>query len=170
MSKDDLVDYWDDKRELNESLVSLQRRFARAALDLLAKIKDHRPAMPEFDNSRTKQNWKPLWIVAELAGDEWTTKLKKAINECDEEGLQEPSVEDYLIRSLKEFCENYVRRPRVIARKSDERRDHIPTDDILSFSEGLNSDNEAPWKADGKELNAERLAKQLGVTGLNPRR
>ena len=56
----------------------------------------------------------------------------------------------------REFC-----RPRVIARKSDEQRDHISTDDILSFSEGLNSDNEAPWKADGKELNAERLAKEL---------
>jgi Protein of unknown function (DUF3631) len=117
--------------------------------------------MPEFDNSRTKQNWKPPWIVAELAGGEWTAKLKEAINECDEEGLQEPSFSDYLLGSLKEFCENYVRRPSVTARERDEQRDHIPTDDILSPSEGLNSDKEAPWKADGKELTAERLAKEL---------
>ena len=55
------------------------------------------------------QNWKPLWIVAELAGGEWTEKLKTGINECDEEGLQEPSFEDYLIRSLKEFCEAYIK-------------------------------------------------------------
>jgi len=163
MSKSDMVegDYWDAKRELNESLLPLQQRFVRAALDLLPKIKDCRPEMPEFDNSRTKQNWKPPWIVAELAGGEWTAKLKEAINECDEEGLQEPSFSDYLLGSLKEFCENYVRRPSVTARERDEQRDHIPTDDILSPSEGLNSDKEAPWKADGKELTAERLAKEL---------
>ena len=88
-------------------------------------------------------------------------KLKGGINECDEEGLQEPSFEDYLIRSLKEFCEAYVKRPSVTARRSDEQRDHISTDDILSPSEGLNSDHEAPWKADGKELTAQKLAKEL---------
>ena len=81
-------------------------------------------------------------IVAELAGGEWTTKLKGGINECDEEGLQEPSFENYLIRSLKEFCEACVKRPSVTARRSDEQRDHISTDDILSPSEGLNSDHD----------------------------
>ena len=163
MTKDDLVegDYWDDKSKLNESLVLLQQRFARASLDLLAKIKDHRAEMPEFENSRTKQNWKPSWIVAELAGGEWTEKLKQGINECDEEGLQELAFSDYLIRSLKEFCENYVKRPSVTRRKTDEQRDHVPTDEILSPSQGLNSDKEAPWKADGKELTAEKLAKEL---------
>ena len=38
----------------------------------------------------------------------------------------------------------------------------FPTDEILSPSQGLNSDKEAPWKADGKELTAEKkLAKEL---------
>jgi hypothetical protein len=69
--------------------------------------------MPEFDKAGRSRTGSRL-IVAELAGDEWTTKLKKAINECDEEGLQEPSFEDYphqvaqgILRELRQATQSH---------------------------------------------------------------
>jgi hypothetical protein len=70
-------------------ILPLRRKFARAALDLKSKIKGYKPEMPEFENSRTRQNWRALWIVAEEAdlsrgdgkGKFWIEKLTEAINE-----------------------------------------------------------------------------------------
>jgi hypothetical protein len=113
-----------------------------------------------FASGRTKQNWRPLWILAELAGDEWTEKLNAGIGECEKEARSELSFTDYLLKALRQFCREYQKRPGVLARKL-EQRDHVFTEDILSLTEGLNADKEAPWKANKGELSSERLAGEL---------
>jgi hypothetical protein len=66
------------------------------------------------------------------------------------------------VKSLKEFCEEYQKRPGVLAQKP-EQRNLIPTEEILSFSNnGLNADKEAPWFAKSNEgLTREKLAREL---------
>ena len=143
------------------------QRFKRAVMDSVEAFKSHQPNLPKFSNGRVKQNWKPLWKFAELAGGDWCEKLKKSIEVCEKEGLREPPFTEYLLKALKDFCEEYQAKPQVKALKS-EQRDHIPTDDILSPATGLNADKEAPWWAKGHEgLTAERLGKELrGLGGV----
>ena len=140
----------------------------RAVMDCGKTFKNHTPELPKFSNGRLKQNWKPLWILAELADQSagaeskyWRNQLAEAIEECEEEALAEPPFQDYLVKSLKDFCDAYQKRPSVLARKP-EQRDLVATEDILSPSEGLNADKEAPWFAKDKEgLTRERLAREL---------
>ncbi len=159
-------DYWEDKScGLDEQLLPLRRKLARAAIDLIPKIEGYRPKMPEFENSRARQNWRPLWIVAELAGGDWTERLEKAIAECEGEAFQELSFTDYLLTALEQFCDDYERRPDVLARKVHQC-DFVPTDDILHQQHGLNADREAPWCTDDKHLTPEKLARELRQYGL----
>ena len=61
-------DYWEDKASgLDEELLPLRRKIARAGIDLIPKISGYRPNMPEFENSRARQNWRSHWMVAEFA-------------------------------------------------------------------------------------------------------
>jgi hypothetical protein len=161
-AKSDLEnDFWDTLSSQPEIFVPCVRRFVRAVTDSLDAFKAHRhPNLPEFSNGRTKQNWKPLWILAELAGDDWCGKLEDAIDECEEEAQRELSFTDYLLKALKRFCEAYQKRPGVLTRKL-EQRDLIPTEEILSPTTGLNADKEAPWMTKSEGLTAERLGREL---------
>jgi hypothetical protein len=68
-------DFWDVLQSEPEVFTPARERFLRAITDSLDAIKAHRPSLPEFADGRTKQNWRPLWILAELAGDDWTELL-----------------------------------------------------------------------------------------------
>jgi putative DNA primase/helicase len=154
-------DYWDEEGDdLDEKLLTLRRKVARAAIDLIPRVKGHKPNMPHFANSRTRQNWRPLWLIAELAGGNWVERLKDAMRECEDDSFREMPFAEYLLTSLEKFCEEYQERPEILTRKS-EQQDFIPTQDILDPNKGLNSDREAPWCADGKLLVAEKLGREL---------
>ena len=164
-------DFWDvfGKIPQAELFIECRRKFVRAVMDCVETFKNHEPELPKFSDGRLKQNWKPLWILAELADESagaekgkgyWCNQLTEAIEECEEEALSEPSFLDYLVKSLKEFCKEYQKRPSVLTRKQAQR-DLIPTEEILSHSNGLNSDKEAPWMVKGEGLSPERLAREL---------
>jgi hypothetical protein len=161
-------DFWDvfGKIPQAELFIECRRKFVRAVMDCAEAFKNHEPQLPKFSNGRLKQNWKPLWTLAELAdqsaGTEyWCSQLTEAIEECEEEALAEPPFQDYLVKSLKEFCYEYRGRPGVRMRKP-EQRDLIPTQEILSQTKGLNADKEAPWFAKNNDgLTPERLAREL---------
>ena len=153
-------DFWDVLAEQPEIFIPCAQRFVRAVTDSLEAIKVYRPSLPEFSDGRTKQNWRPLWILAELAGGDWCEKLQEAIEECEKEALRELPFTDYLLKALRQFCEDYRKRPEVQGRKP-ELRDHIPTEDILSPSKGLNADQEAPWHDKPDGLTPHRLASEL---------
>ena len=168
---DQKEDFWDvfGKIPQAELFIECRRKFVRAVMDCAETFKNHEPELPKFSNGRLKQNWKPLWILAELADEPagaekgkgyWCEKLTEAIEECEEEALSEPSFLDYLVKSLKEFCEEYQKRPSILTRKPVQR-DLIPTEEILSHATGLNSDKEAPWMVKGEGLSPERLAREL---------
>ena len=166
-------DFWDvfGKIPQAELFIECRRKFVRAVMDCVEAFKNHEPNLPKFSNGRVKQNWKPLWILAELADESaeaekgkgyWCNQLTEAIEECEQEALSEPPFQDYLVKSLKEFCEEYRKRPSVLARKLERQRDLIPTDEILSQTKGLNADKEASWFAkDNEGLTPERLAREL---------
>jgi Protein of unknown function (DUF3631) len=156
------VDFWDDYNDHREIFLSCIRRFKRAVMDSVEAFKSLQPNLPKFSNGRVKQNWKPLWKFAELAGGDWCDKLEKSITECERESLREPPFTEYLLKALKEFCEEYQEK-----HKSEEQRDHVPTDDILSPTAGLNADREAPWFVKGDDgLTAERLGKEVRGLGV----
>jgi hypothetical protein len=156
-------DFWDifGKIPQAELFIECRRKFVRTVMDCAEVFKNHEPELPKFSNRRVKQNWKPLWSLAELADESagaeyWCDQLTEAIDECEEEALAEPSFLDYLVKSLKEFCEAYQKRPSVLAQKL-EQRNLIP-EEILSPTTGLNADKEAPWFTRGNEgLTPEKL-------------
>ena len=167
MAKGDLEnDFWDAINDQPEIFLPCARRFVRAVTDWLDVFKSHRPNLPEFANGRTKQNWKPLWTLAELAGGDRCEKLEASIFEREEEAQRELPFTDYLLKALRRFCVAYQKRPEVLTRKP-EQRDHVLTDDILEgdihgrSNKGSNADKEAPWTTKGGELTAEKLANEL---------
>jgi Protein of unknown function (DUF3631) len=161
-------DFWEVLNDQPEIFDPYRQRFVRAVTDSLDDFKDHRhPSLPEFANGRTKQNWRPLWILAELADGDWCKKLQTAIAECEKEAQQELSFTDYLLKSLRRFCEKYQKRPEVLAREP-ELRDLIATDDIVHYKTGLNADKEAPWKAKDGQLTAQKLGGELRAFKVRP--
>ena len=62
-------DFWDvfGKIPQAELFIECRRKFVRAVMDCAEAFKNHEPELPKFSDGRLKQNWKPLWILAELA-------------------------------------------------------------------------------------------------------
>jgi hypothetical protein len=61
----------------DEHLLALRRKLTRWAADNKAAIKDAQPEMSGFNN-RLRMNWKLLFAIADLAGDDWPKRARAA--------------------------------------------------------------------------------------------
>jgi hypothetical protein len=84
--------------------LDLQRKCARWANDNLEKLRSADPSMPSEFINRLRDNWRPLFAIAELAGGEWPRLALKAARLLSrEEGEQEHSV--LLLQDLRDLFE-----------------------------------------------------------------
>jgi hypothetical protein len=158
---DVIEDFWEVLESNPHYFDEPQQKFHSVMSATVAGVvAGHKPSMPAELKGRVRTNYRPLWVLAEIAGGDWCDKLWTGIQECEREARREPSFEQFLFKALRRFCLEYQKRPEVQARKPDDR-DHVYTEDILSPSNGLNSDKEAPWCKDDKTLTAEKLASDL---------
>ena len=66
----------------------LRRKFARAAADHAATLKEANPFIPSDLNNRASANWKLLLAIGELAGGDWPKRAREAAERLSRSGHQ----------------------------------------------------------------------------------
>jgi hypothetical protein len=61
-----------------QELNNLRRMVARWVEDRLKYFSKYNPEMPNSFNNRVRNNWKPLLVIAELAGGNWAPRAREA--------------------------------------------------------------------------------------------
>jgi hypothetical protein len=133
----------------NEVFATLRRRAARWARDNFQKLTDPDPSIPEVLNDRAADNWRPLFAIADLAGDDWARRAREAACVLSGEGHDDAINVELLADSRKAFGEAEV----------------IRSVDMVNK---LAADPERPWAEwnKGKPLTQRQLAKLLKPFGI----
>jgi hypothetical protein len=138
--------------EVDEYFLPLKKAleiFARVHESKYAKIKPDLPR--ESLNPRARDVWKPLYKVAECAGEEWIKKVRSAsiALSSGESDSEEASLPLRLLSDIREVL----------------HEDLLSTRDLLERLRGL---EEAPW-AYMEKFNPSRLAYYLKNYGIKPK-
>ncbi|HUU02185.1 MAG TPA: DUF3631 domain-containing protein [Myxococcota bacterium] len=89
-------------RKLAPRLTELQRKAARWAVDQRNADFDTEPSMPALGSDRTRDNWEPLVLVADLAGGRWPA-LARAAAVALAAGAEDDSVSLELLADTRAF-------------------------------------------------------------------
>jgi putative DNA primase/helicase len=134
-------------------LLNLARQIARWAADHGAAVAQADPAMAGLAN-RTADNWRPLFAVAELAGNGWGDLAHDAAVSLLGDEADEASVRVRLLFDIRE---------RFVAQKTD----RLSSDALVDY---LNSLEDRPWPEWGKaqkpitKVQVSRLLKPLEIS------
>lgn len=131
---------------------TLTAKLARLAQDYSNKIQQAKPALPETLNDRAQDNWEPLLVIADLAGDAWS-KLGRNIA-IKISGGNEPaqSIGVELLADIQEIFETkYL--------------DRITSSELIHL---LCADDEKPWATynRGTEIKPRQVATRLREFGI----
>ena len=146
---------------------TLRRKLARWALDNGEKIRQARPAIPEWLNDRDGDNWLPLFQIALVAGGGWYEKARHAAKMLSGDDDSSSILLIELRRVFREQEQDLLPKREI----PNDLGGFLCTEKILKE---LNANTEAPWWADKKNgLTAEKLAsalRQYGVKSVKPQR
>lgn len=125
----------------------IKRQCLRWVNDNFEDIKLTRPQLPEQLHDRAQDNWEILFILAQLAGNEWLEKANKAALLIDGAGGESPSINEQLLGDIQKIFEQH---------------DHK---NMFSFGlvDALNADEENIWITwnRGKPITQNQLAARL---------
>jgi hypothetical protein len=134
----------------------LRVRLSRWAKANLKKLRAASPSLPEELNDRQQDVCEPLVAIADLAGEEWPMRAKRALLElCTGQVNSDESTGTLLLRDIRSWF-------------AKDRSDRAQTQSLLGY---LNSLEESPWaefKA-GRKLTPQGLAKLLRGFDIRPR-
>jgi len=133
-------------------LEALKRQAWRWTRDNLKAIQSAEPSMPVGLINRTKDNWGPLFAIAEVVGGEWVEKCRVAALAFQEGRPDETSVGAMLLGDLQELFRESEGEP-------------LSTEDVLN---ALAAMDERPWPEwrKGKPITARQLARLLKPFGI----
>src|SRR5262249_11380678 len=133
-------------------LEALKRQAWRWTRDNLKAIQSAEPSIPAELINRTRDNWSPLFAIAEVAGGEWLEKCRAAALVFQEGRPDETSIGVMLLADLQELF-----------RESEGNQ--LSTEDILNSFAAM---DERPWPEwrKGKPITARQLAKLLKPFGI----
>jgi putative DNA primase/helicase len=114
----------------------------------------HEPEMPEGFTNRLGDNWRPLFTIADVIGQEWPERAREAATALAAKGREE-SWGEQLLRDVMEMFE-------------EEQTDRLLTCDIVSRLAVM---EDRPWPEcrNGYAIDARFVAKTLGRYEANPR-
>jgi putative DNA primase/helicase len=118
-----------------EDLRNLARKAARWAQDHMEHLCNARPKMPEWLNDRAADAWEPLFAIADIAGDVWPERARRAALI-----LARDSADDNESTRLKLLADI---RGAFAARDTD----RIASEDLVAHLVGL---DDRPWPEYGK--------------------
>lgn len=137
-----------------EQFEILQRKLLRWSTDHAIDFAQARPSMGGLSN-RDADNWEPLFAIAELAGGDWTNRIKTAALQIVGGAEDSPSLEQELLAGIK---------------TSFDRRNmtKLATSTLI---DDLTSDELAPWATfnHGFPIKPRQLASRLKAYGIYPK-
>jgi hypothetical protein len=136
----------------NDEFATLRRKLVRWSNDHAAALKDAKPQMPEGFYNRTRMNWRLLFAIAELAGDDNAEQARHAaqlIESRKDDGRT--SLGATLLADLWELFDDEDRFP-----------NPSPKDCMLSkvIVDQLVADEEKPWAAYRRDKPLTQKARQ----------
>ncbi len=130
----------------------LASKLARFAIDYRDELRKSRPSLPPALNDRAQDNWEPLLAIADVAGDRWPDRARRAALKLSGSESDGGTVGNELLADIKEIFET-----RLVHR--------IKTADLI---EALCEDEEKSWATynRGKRISPRQVASRLKEYGI----
>jgi putative DNA primase/helicase len=134
-------------------LEDLARQAARWAADHTRELAVFDPEMPEGIVNRAADNWRPLLAVAELAGDVWPERPRRAAVELSSEGDDQSSIRVALLADIR-------------AAFAAEAVDRLASDRLAAY---LGKLDDRPWPdyRAGNPISKSQIARLLKPLGVS---
>lgn len=135
---------------------NIRRKCLRWANDNFEAIKSTHPQLPEQLHDRAQDNWESLFIIAQLASDEWLEKANKAALLIDGSEIDTPSVNEQLLTDIKHIFEQHGHKNMF----------------SVGLVAALNADEENTWATwnRGKPITQHQLATRLKYFGVKSKK
>jgi hypothetical protein len=132
----------------------LRRRLKRFGDDYAEALAAAEPEIPNGLINRMENNWRPLFAIADLAGEEWGERVR---NSVDQPGEEQRSLREQLLSDIRDVFEKH------------EASDGFLPSEMLVHA--LNHIEGAPWAESnrGREMTKNSLARMLRAD-VRPRR
>ena len=131
----------------------LRRRTARWAADHLEELKALEPDLPDLDNDRALDNWRPLLAIAETVAGDWPERGRRAAlalsghEETDGAAVQ-------LLADLRDLF-------------TSKRADRLKSEEVVQALSAMEERPWPEWRA-GKPMSTQQLARQLAPFDVAP--
>lgn len=125
------------------------RKLARWVADNRSKLEEADPKLPDSAFNRMADNWRPLFAIAEVAGQDWPKRAETAffaLNQADE--MEAQGIGSLL---LADIAETYQR----------EQTNRLPSTRLVELLAEIDGHPWADFKG-GKAITTNQLARQLG--------
>jgi Protein of unknown function (DUF3631)/BT4734-like, N-terminal domain len=133
----------------------LCRKLARFCADNMAKIEACDPKLPDGVFNRLADNWRPLFAIAEVAGDDWPQRVATALFELTHDNdVAAQGIGTMLLADIREIFANAC-------------SDRLHSETIATHLAAIEGRPWAEWKA-GKPISKNQLAKQLKHFNIEP--
>jgi hypothetical protein len=117
-----------------EPFADLRSKCARWAADNFDMLREAHPTVPTELHDRAADNWRPLCAIAEIAGGEWPTRIKRAIAALTATAPEDNEMGVLLLRDMQQMFE-------------EQKVDAIFSEDL---AQKLRTMEERPWPEYGK--------------------
>jgi hypothetical protein len=130
----------------------LRKQLDDWAKDAVERLRDARPAIPDFLGNRAADVWEPLLAIADLAQGDWAREARKAASDLSGRPREE-SLGVQLLRDIRAILQSEQMSSEMLVQR-------------------LTAIEESPWggysKAWGPSLTAQALAKHLKPFDIQP--
>lgn len=85
---------------------TIKAKINRFVLDNYSIVKASKPSMPEYLNDRVRDNWEPLFAIADVAGGNWSETIRKTAVSLSKNYIENEDVEITLLKTIKDYFES----------------------------------------------------------------
>lgn len=144
-------------REATNLFADLRRKIRRWTDDNLEALKVCEPTLPSEFRGRRKDNWAPLFAIAQVLGDEWSKKIETASLSLS--GSISHSVDSngsILLKDLRTFFE-------------ETHSIQVSTENLLNYLHRLDDRPWSEWGRASKPMSPRQLAETLKPFDIAPK-
>lgn len=85
---------------------TIKAKIYRLVLDNHSIVKASEPLMPEYLNDRVRDNWEPLFAIADVTGGHWSKTIRDTAVNLSKNYIENEDVEITLLKTIKEYFQS----------------------------------------------------------------
>lgn len=133
----------------------LNRKLARWAADNFADMKTLEPALPDDAYNRVSDNWRPIFAIAQLAGQDWPQRVMEAYEALKGDHLDAETHGVTLLVDIRQFFE-------------DRKTDRVFSVALAVYLAELEERPWAEWGKGKKPISTNQIARLLRQFKIRP--